>query len=33
VKSLEEMEHMRVIPADIPYTRSLRINKFAKISE
>ncbi|NRB16360.1 MAG: peptide ABC transporter substrate-binding protein [Rhodobacteraceae bacterium] len=33
VQSLEEMEHMRVIPADIPYTRSLRINKFANISE
>jgi len=33
VKSLEEMKHMRVIPADIPYTRSLRVNKFAKISE
>ena len=33
VQSLEEMEHMRVIPADIPYTRSLRVNKFAKIAE
>lgn len=33
VKSLEDMEHMKVIPADIPYTRSLRINKFAKIAE
>lgn len=33
VQSLEDMDHMRVIPADIPYTRSLRINKFAKISE
>jgi peptide/nickel transport system substrate-binding protein len=33
VKSLEEMPHMRVIPADIPYTRSLRVNKFANISE
>lgn len=33
VQSLEEMEHMRVIPADIPYTRSLRINAFANISE
>jgi len=33
VKSLEAMDHMRVIPADIPYTRSLRINKFAKIAE
>jgi len=29
VKGLEEMDHMRVIPADIPYTRSLRVNKFA----
>lgn len=28
VKGLEEMAHMRVIAADIPYTRSLRINKF-----
>ncbi|MGR3341851.1 MAG: ABC transporter substrate-binding protein [Paracoccaceae bacterium] len=33
VQSLEAMAHMRVIPADIPYTRSLRINKFAFISE
>lgn len=33
VKSLEAMDHMRVIPADIPYTRSLRINKFANITE
>lgn len=33
VQSLEEMEHMRVIPADIPYTRSLRINAYSKISE
>jgi peptide/nickel transport system substrate-binding protein len=33
VQSLEAMEHMRVIPADIPYTRSLRINKFANIAE
>jgi len=33
VQSLEDMEHMRVIPADIPYTRSLRINAFANISE
>jgi len=29
VKGLEEMDHMRVIAADIPYTRSLRVNKFA----
>ena len=29
VKGLEDMEHMRVIAADIPYTRSLRVNKFA----
>ena len=29
VQGLEEMDHMRVIPADIPYTRSLRVNKFA----
>ncbi len=33
VQALEAMDHMRVIPADIPYTRSLRINKFAKIAE
>ena len=33
VQSLEAMDHMRVIPADIPYTRSLRINKFANIAE
>jgi peptide/nickel transport system substrate-binding protein len=33
VKSLEEMDHMRVIPADIPYTRSLRINAFANITD
>lgn len=33
VQALEAMDHMRVIPANIPYTRSLRINKFAKISE
>ncbi|MDA8746821.1 ABC transporter substrate-binding protein [Litoreibacter sp.] len=33
VKALEDMAHMRVIPADIPYTRSLRINKFANIAE
>lgn len=28
VQGLEEMEHMKVVPADIPYTRSLRVNKF-----
>ncbi len=33
VQSLEAMSHMRVIPANIPYTRSLRINKFANITE
>ena len=33
VQALEAMDHMNVIPADIPYTRSLRINKFAKIAE
>ena len=33
VKALEDMNHMRVIPADIPYTRSLRVNKFANIAE
>lgn len=33
VQALEAMDHMRVISADIPYTRSLRINKFAKIAE
>ena len=33
VQSLEEMEHMRVIPADIPYTRSLRINAYPKVSK
>lgn len=33
VQALEAMDHMKVIPADIPYTRSLRINKFAKIAE
>ena len=33
VQALEAMDHMRVIPADIPYTRSLRINKFANIAE
>jgi len=29
VQGLEDMEHMKVVPADIPYTRSLRVNKFA----
>ncbi|NRA88476.1 MAG: hypothetical protein HRU28_14045 [Rhizobiales bacterium] len=29
VKALEAIENMKVIAADIPYTRSLRINKFA----
>ena len=29
VKGLEAMDQMRVIAADIPYTRSLRVNKFA----
>lgn len=33
VQSLEAMDHMRIVPADIPYTRSLRINKFANIGE
>jgi peptide/nickel transport system substrate-binding protein len=33
VQSLEDMAHMRVIPADIPYTRSLRVNAYANISE
>ncbi|MHA1553380.1 MAG: ABC transporter substrate-binding protein [Alphaproteobacteria bacterium] len=28
VKALEDMAHMRVIPADIPYTRSLRVNGY-----
>jgi len=28
IQALEAMDHMRVIPADIPYTRSLRINAF-----
>ncbi|MCP4385994.1 MAG: peptide ABC transporter substrate-binding protein [Hyphomicrobiales bacterium] len=28
VQALEDMEHMRVIPADIPYTRSLRVNGY-----
>ncbi len=30
VKALEEMDHMRVIPADIPYTRMVWFNKYAK---
>lgn len=30
VKALEEMSHIRVIAVDIPYTRSLFINKFPK---
>lgn len=30
VQALEEMEHMRVIAADIPYTRSLRVNAYPK---
>ncbi len=30
VKALEEMEHMRLTPVDIPYTRSLFVNKFPK---
>ncbi len=33
VKALEDMAHMRVIPADIPYTRSLRVNGYAKKPE
>lgn len=33
VQALEEMDHIRVIAADIPYTRSLRINKFENIAE
>lgn len=33
VQSLEGMSHMRVIPADIPYTRSLRVNGYPMISE
>ena len=28
VQALEDMDHMRVIPADIPYTRSLRVNSY-----
>lgn len=30
VQALEAMDHMRVIPADINYTRSLRVNAFPK---
>ncbi|PIE35036.1 peptide ABC transporter substrate-binding protein [candidate division KSB3 bacterium] len=30
VKALEEMKHMRLTPVDIPYTRSLFVNKFPK---
>ena len=30
VKALEEMEHMRVQPADIPYTRMIWFNKYPK---
>ncbi len=30
VQALEAMEHMRVIAADIPYTRSLRMNAYPK---
>ena len=33
VQALEEMEHMRIVPANIPYTRSLRVNAFANIGE
>ncbi len=33
VKALEAMTHMRVVPANIPYTRSLRVNGFEKIAE
>ncbi|MGI9417710.1 MAG: ABC transporter substrate-binding protein [Geminicoccaceae bacterium] len=33
VQALEDMEHMKVIPADIPYTRSLRVNHFANKPE
>ena len=28
VQALEEMEHMKVIPANIPYTRSFRVNHY-----
>jgi len=30
VKALEAMENMKVVPADIPYTRSLRMNSYPK---
>ena len=30
VNALEAMQHMKVIAADIPYTRSLRVNNYAK---
>jgi peptide/nickel transport system substrate-binding protein len=30
VAALEAMDHMRVIPADIPYTRMIWFNKFAR---
>ena len=30
VKALEAMDHMRVIPVNIPYTRSFRVNGFPK---
>lgn len=33
VQSLEAMSHMRVVPANIPYTRSLRVNGYPKISQ
>lgn len=33
VQALEAMDHMRVIPADIPYTRSFRVNGYANISD
>lgn len=33
VKALEEMDFMRVIAADIPYTRSFRVNAFPKIAD
>jgi peptide/nickel transport system substrate-binding protein len=28
VKALQDMSHMKVVPANIPYTRSFRVNKF-----
>ena len=33
VQALEDMDHMKVIPANIPYTRSLRVNHFANKPE